>query len=308
MHRTITISVPPASTERLSKELNDLDDVISLAVERGASVKPPGDVLTVHTLNHGNDDVLRIAGEARQYGAMSVVTQEVASLIDPEHQGLIASDVDEAVWEEAITELHHHGALTANFVLLMLVGGVVATAALFLGPISQTIGLVAAAVIAPGFEPVARLPFGVVLRQGSLVRRAVASTVAGYLVLIVASAVVFAALRLTGTVTVAALMRNSQVYSVTHPGHLDLLLSIGGAAAGIIMTLGYNRSLLPGALMALALVPAAAIAGIAVVAGQPGLFLHALQRLGTDMALIVVLGMIIIFAKQVTVHHRAPLA
>ena len=308
MHRTITISVPADSTDRLSDELTDLDQVISLAVERGASIKPPGDVLTVHTLNRGDDDVLKIVETAREHGQVSVVTQEVESIVDAEHQKLIAGDVDEATWEEVTTHLHHHGALTPNFLALIVVGGIVATSGLFLPPISQAIALVAAAVIAPGFEPIARIPFGLVLRQRDLILRGVASAITAYVVLIITSALLFLVLRLTGTLSVADVLHSSQVYNISHPGHLDMLLSASGAAAGIIMTLGYRRGLMPGPLMAMALIPAASIAGVALVAGEPLLFFHALKRLGIDMALIIVLGLAIVFIKQVTVHRRMPLA
>jgi hypothetical protein len=53
LHRTIEIAVPPSHTEELVDRLGRLDGVVSLWVVRGASVKPEGDVLTVHTLNRG---------------------------------------------------------------------------------------------------------------------------------------------------------------------------------------------------------------------------------------------------------------
>ena len=53
MHRTIEITVPPAHTDTLVHELEQLEHVINLSVVRGASIKPPGDVLTVHVLNRG---------------------------------------------------------------------------------------------------------------------------------------------------------------------------------------------------------------------------------------------------------------
>ncbi len=77
MRRTIEITVPPASTNTVLEELEQLEHVIGLSVERGASVKPPGDVVTVHTLNRGADDVLKIADGARRHGSVSVVKAEL---------------------------------------------------------------------------------------------------------------------------------------------------------------------------------------------------------------------------------------
>ncbi len=55
MHRTLQITVPPSYTDELIHELERLEGVIHLSVVRGASVKPPGDVLTVHALNREAD-------------------------------------------------------------------------------------------------------------------------------------------------------------------------------------------------------------------------------------------------------------
>lgn len=51
MHRALEITVPAASTDALVFELKNSECLISLAVHRGASIKPPGDVLVAHTLN-----------------------------------------------------------------------------------------------------------------------------------------------------------------------------------------------------------------------------------------------------------------
>ena len=65
-----------------------LDTVIGLSVLRGASQKLVGDVLTVHVLNRGMDEVLRRARAAVACAEdLSVVTSETAaagcSVLDP---------------------------------------------------------------------------------------------------------------------------------------------------------------------------------------------------------------------------------
>ena len=69
MHRTIEISSPASYTDELLGKLEDLEQVISLTVVRQGSVKPPGDVLTVHVLNHGADEVMRLADAGHNHGA-----------------------------------------------------------------------------------------------------------------------------------------------------------------------------------------------------------------------------------------------
>jgi hypothetical protein len=107
VHRTIEVTAPPTYTDTLIEELEQLEYVITISVVRGASVKPPGDVVTVHALNRGADQVMSLADAARKGGQVSVSTSEVSSIVDPEHERKIANDVDEALWEEAETGLRH---------------------------------------------------------------------------------------------------------------------------------------------------------------------------------------------------------
>jgi hypothetical protein len=109
----------------LIHELEQLEGVIRLSVVREASVKPPGDVLTVDALNREADEVLRLADAAHKQGHVSVTTGEVTSIIDPEHERKVANDVDEALWEEAETGLRHQSQITTNYLALMALGGVV---------------------------------------------------------------------------------------------------------------------------------------------------------------------------------------
>jgi hypothetical protein len=98
MHRTLELTAPPAVTETLQQELVALDEVISLSVQRGASKKPVGDVLTVHVLNRGADEVLRRARAAvASPQDLSIVTSEAISFIAPADHHAVDDDRDEAI-------------------------------------------------------------------------------------------------------------------------------------------------------------------------------------------------------------------
>jgi hypothetical protein len=83
--------------------------LIRLAVHRGASIKPPGDVLVVTTFNQDADRVLSIADAAQEQGIVSVATSKLSSILDPECGRVLANDVDEVLWEEAETTSCHQG-------------------------------------------------------------------------------------------------------------------------------------------------------------------------------------------------------
>src|SRR5215210_1424671 len=177
-----------------------MEDVISLSVVLEASIKPPGDVFTVHALNRGADEVLRLADAARTHGQVSVSTAEVTSIIDPQHERKVANDVDEALWEEVETDLRYQGKLTTNYVGLMALGGAVAATGFAAESSSQAISFVAASIIAPGFEPLAAIPIGLALRRWSVVGRGLQSMVGGYLALILSAVAVSLGLHVNGVV------------------------------------------------------------------------------------------------------------
>ncbi len=307
MHTEIEIIVHPSYTDELIQDLQQLEGVISLSVMREVSIKPPGDVFTVHALNREVDEVLRLADSARKYGQVSVSTSELTSMIDPEHERKVANDIDEALWEEVETDLRHQGKLTTNYLGLMALGGAVAATGFAAESSSQAISFVAASIIAPGFEPLAAIPIGLALRRWAVVGRGLQSIVGGYLALILAAALTFLALRVSGLVLVEEFTINTEVRNLAEPGLREILLSGFGALAGMVMLLSRRHYLIPGALVALLVIEASALIGVALAAGEPGLMLEGAKRFGLDILLIVLGGLPIVLLKQAFVHRRTPM-
>ncbi len=307
MHTEIEIIVHSSYTEELIQDLQQLEGVISLSVMREVSIKPPGDVFTVHALNREVDEILRLANSARKYGQVSVSTSELSSMIDPEHERKVANDIDEALWEEVETDLRHQGKLTTNYLGLMALGGAVAATGFAAESSSQAISFVAASIIAPGFEPLAAIPIGLALRRWAVVGRGLQSIAGGYLALILAASLTFLALRVTGVVLVEEFTINTEVRNLAEPGLREILLSTGGALAGMVMLLSRRHYLIPGALVALLVIEASALIGVALAAGEVGLMLEGAKRFGLDILLIVLGGLPIVLLKQAFVHRRAPM-
>lgn len=307
MHRLLQITVEPSVTDRLSEKLRAEETIISMSVLRAASVKPPGDILMIYVLNRGADRVLKAAEEATGGENLSVSTSEVASLSDPKQRERIASDVDEAIWEEIETGLRHQGRVTPNFVALMALGGAIAAIGLTLGGTAQAMAFIAAAIIAPGFEPLAKISLGAVVRNWSVIGRGLYSSFVGYAVLVASAAATMFALLQTGAVNVAEFVENEAVQSLTEPKFGEFLISIASAAAGIVMLAAYRKSVIAGPLIGLVMIQAAALVGAALVAGQNALFAAAARRFVYDVLFIIGFGLLIFYLKQIFIHQRDPL-
>ncbi|MDQ3764110.1 MAG: DUF389 domain-containing protein [Actinomycetota bacterium] len=306
MHHTIEIAVPAKATEGVLAELEALEGVVHLSVVYGASVKPPGDVVTAHVLNREVDSVLAVAAQARQSGPVSVSTAEVQSIIDDHVERAVDDDVDESPWEEIERGLRHHGRLSRNFLALMGLGAVIAVAGLVSSPVPQALALAAAGIIAPAFEPVAKLAVGLVRGSWYVVRRALIAVGGGYVSLAVVGALAYLSLQGLGMASPEALTASEGVKTVTHPTAADWLISACGATAGVVIVSAFRHAVLAGALIALALVPAAALVGAGLVAGEMVMALEALRRVGLDMLLVVMLGGAVVLLKQRLIHHNRP--
>ena len=307
MHRTIEASVPSARTDAIVEALQRQPCVVGLNVLRHASVKPAGDTLLVHVLNRGADDVLRTIRAHVSSDSFSIITSEVASINDPEHQWAIDHDVDEAIWEEMETGLRHNGRLTANYLLLMALGGVIAAVGFVSEVHNQVIAFVAASIIAPGLEPLAKFPLGLVLKRRDVVWVGVKASVVGYGVLALAAALAFLLLLQVGDVDAATFLEDEATTGLLHAKLKDVLVSAAAATASIVMYLAYRRNVIAGPLIALILIPATSAVGMSVAIGEWEHARRIAQRLAIDVALVVGMGLVLIYAKQKLVHKREPL-
>lgn len=279
---------------------------MSVTVQHGVGVKPPGDVVTVHVLNAQADAVLVLAAGAQQHRSISIVTSQLESVIDPDHQALMSGDTDDTIWEEMEESVRHQSRVTANYLMAMACGGGIAAIGLVADAVPQAISFVAAAVIATGFEPIVKLPMAAVFGRWDVAKHGLRSMGIGYGLLILAAALTFFVLRVSGDRTVDQLIHNGDVQRLAHPTLSDVLRSGLGALAGVMMIAAGRWYVIAGPLMALELIPAAALVGTALLAGQPMLAGRGLLRLGIDVALIILLGLLLLRTKQARVHHHRP--
>ena len=129
----------------------------------------------------------------------------------------------------------------------------------------------------------------------------------GYLVLALSAALFFSVLRLLGAVTVGGFVGNLGVHSVAHLAPRGVLLSACGALGGMVMLTTHRQYLLPGALIALRAIESGALVGAALIAGEPGLALGALERFVVAALLVFVAGVVVVGLKQALVHRRTPM-
>jgi hypothetical protein len=295
----------------LARDIVALDGVIGVVHGRNESLKPPGDLLQVDVLNRQADEVLRRARKHLDDRArkVTVVISQTNAVIDRDQVALNETDADEALWEEMESDLRNHGRVSTNYVLLMALGGAIAAVGLFADPVEQAIAFVGASIIAPGFEPIAKLTQGLVLREAKICGRALLSLAVGYGVLLALACVVTLGLSaLAGPGALQAKLLAQPVLRIfTHLEAGSLVTSGCAAVAGILMVVSLRDLYVVGPLMVLLPISGVSLIGAALALGQPRVAWGALGRVGVDFALIVALGAAVFYWKQHRFHRRRPL-
>lgn len=304
VHRQIDITVPAEARHSLVRELGEIEGVIALTVHPGSGVRPAGDVIGVTSLNTSADDVIRAALAAEEYGSVSVSTSTVDSLTKPVSTEQVRNDEDEALWEEAETAMRRHTRPNFNLLVAAAAGGVVATAGLAASSVTEATALVAAAVIAPVFEPLARIGLAVVNRHSRALSGGLISMLVSYGSVIVAAVLTMLVLRAAGSDYVHEFLRSSTVHEVEHPPLLNLLLSAGGAVAGAVMVAAGRFTVLAGPVIALQLIPALGTLGARLELGDGTLAAHALARVAIDIGMVLLACLLVFAYKHITVHQK----
>lgn len=306
MLRTVAITVPRDTTDALLGGLGTLDGLLSLRVQRGISLQPPGDVVTVETTDRGLRALLHLLDErgvGRDPGS-SITTSEPSAIISSAAASRIAGAGSEGIWEELEVVIGKESNMTANALAVMAIAGVLAAAGLATNALHVVIG---AMVVAPGFEPIARIALGAVTRSAAW-RRGLVQTAQAYGALVAGAAATGLLLRALGRPLLGQeasyLPAGVLVSYWTTVTPTAVLVSAVASVAGAVL-LAMRRSVLTaGVMIALALVPAAAITALALVAGDLPVAGRGVLRWGIDAGLVAGLGALVFGWKQARVHRR----
>ena len=306
MPRTVRLTVPSERREELLAGLADLD-VLGLRLHRDASVQPPGDVVEVEVANEILARVMRVADGfgLGQQGGVSMTTSEPLSVISTTGHAH-TRERGATTWEELELSMGSDSTMTFEKVVVMGLAGVIAG----IGILSDNLHIVVGAmVIAPGFQPFARFVLGVV--NGSR-----ASWAGGLLDISRAYAALMAG---SAVAAVLGLAFGASPLQAGLPGYLEAgtLLEYWtsitwtgiavGAAAGVCggLLMSINRTVLTaGVMVALALVPTAALVTMALVARDLQTAAAAAVRFTVEVGLVL-LGSALVFGAKRFLDRRS---
>lgn len=302
MPRQIEFAGSAEQCNLLLERLTARTDITRLSYQAGASLSPPGDIITVEAANRASREIVNLMSELDLLRAGAVTISEPNATIPPGSSPSLHEEGNDAVWEEVGAMMRQDTSLSFNFLLLMaLAGGITA-----FGIVSDTLHVVVGAMlIAPGFEPILRLVFSVMGDRHSI-RASLISMTLGYLSLCAAAATVLPlALMFAG-------IGGEELGSLEWAGYWSSILPGGiatsllaGVAGGVIVA-SRMKILATGVMVALALVPSAALIGMGLAVGDLSLALGAAARWSVEAGCVIAGGGSVTLLKRTVLHRRRP--
>lgn len=300
MPRQIEFAGSPDDCAHLLERFRDHPGVARISLQPGASKVPEGDILTLEAANQASTEIVNVLSDIGLLHNGAVTISEPNATIRADAAQSISEEGNDAIWEEIGAMMRQDTNPSFNFLALMALSGAVAA----FGIVSDTLPVVVGAMlIAPGFEPLLRVVFGLLGSRHSVIA-GLRSTTYGYLALAVAAALAAPVALLLNDMSAPQLAEGywaNYWSSIQAAGIATSLLA--GIAGGVIVS-SRMKVLATGVMVALALIPSMALVGMGLTTGNVELALGAAGRWGADVSCVLVGGGAIMALKRTLLHRR----
>ncbi len=303
MPRLVSINLDKSRTDLLVSRIQSQEGVISVNVYYGVSNGGQADVIEITILDSHENDLMLLLGSLG-IEDMIITTSELSSVTSTKFAKQIAEDSSEANWEEMEQEIAKESNPTKNVLGLMFTSGIIAAIGIATNSLHTVIG---AMIIAPGFLPFVRIGLGIVSRNNSW-KRGIMSALKGYIVIIIGSVIAtlfLVAININPLGEKSTYLPSFSLFSYwTSITPESITISIAAIIAGAILVASRKTTLTSGVLIALALVPSAALIGVGVATLNAEIVAASTLRWVIDVILIISLSTVLLSWKRKAIHKR----
>lgn len=288
----LRLSVPADLTEDVLAVLADEPAISTLAVVRGASIEPLGDLVYADVARENADalvDRLRDLGLAHR-GTMHiepVATWLSKAGLDAE-EAAPGSAADAVLWPEVGQRAYADSELNATYLIFMTMATLIAAIAIVLD--SQVL-VIGAMVLGPEFGPIAALGLALVLRRRTLFGYALRTLLVGFAVAIAVTTVLALVVRFAGLVGAdVVLAPRPGTAFIYHPDAWSFVVAVLAAVAGVLSLTSGRMGGLAGVFISVTTVPAAGNVALGLAFWLPDEILGSLAQLGVNLTAMMLAG------------------
>ncbi|MFC3608445.1 DUF389 domain-containing protein [Stutzerimonas tarimensis] len=305
MPRTIRIATNASNIEAILQGAESVEGILGISHQPGASLMPPGDILSLTVTNEATRPLLALLKALRISDSGSVEMSEPTSLAVAGKQHEINNESNETVWDEMAFLLRGDTNPSLNYLVAMGMAGAIAAGGLWTDTLHLIVG---AMIIAPAFEPLARLPFAMITGARDLISTGVTSVLAGNAVLVLGAALATLLLEIWGTRPAVPLAEQQWMTYWSTPTFAGVLISAFGAVAGAVIIGGQRAVLTTGVMITLALIPSMALVGMGIATADFAIAGQGLLRWLLDALLVITLSAAVFRLKHRYLHGERTLS
>lgn len=303
----LRITTPPELTARVLELFTDDPAVSQLAVNRGASLQPAGDIVDVDVAREAANEFLDRLGElgVPDRGTIHIapVTAWVSRAGFEAERRTPGASADAVVWADVTQRSYEESELNWTYLAFMTLATLLASIAIV---IDSQVLVVGAMVLGPEFVPIAALGLAVVRRRGALFTRAARTLVVGFAVAIVLATLAALAARALGWVVIDDVTGprpgTDFIYS---PDRWSFIVAVIAAAAGVLSLTSAKLGGLSGVFISVTTVPAAGNVALGIAFGVGHEIVGSALQLALNVSGMVVAGWLTLVLQQAMWQRRA---
>lgn len=266
----LRIVAPRAEAEEALRVLEETESVINVITLREAARKPDGDVILCDV---AREDASVVLSDLRRIGIHhcgSISVQEIDTQIsdaaDAAERAAPGAPSDAVVWEEVVSRTSEDAALSAAFLVFLVLATLIASVGIYL---NSPILIVGAMVVGPEFGPIAGFCVALVQRRPAIAARSLAALAIGFPLAITLTVLVALLFRATGiTPHTFSAADHGLSRSIANPDFLAFFVAFCAGIAGMLSLTTAKSGALIGVLISVTTIPAAANIAVAFAYGD----------------------------------------
>jgi uncharacterized hydrophobic protein (TIGR00271 family) len=266
----LRIVSPSDRTDRALAVVSGGGAAANVAVLRGASLAPVGDLILCDVAREGVNDVVSGLRELdlHHLGSIAIadIDVSVSDAAAAAERNVRGSGSEAAVWEEVDARVRDESELTISFLVFLVVAGLIAAVGLIE---DSPVLIVGAMVVGPEFGPIAGLSVGLYKRRATRIRLALRTLLVGVIVGVTAVALATMAGERLGVVA-SGWSASIQPLTgfVVKPSALAFTVALLAGVVGTLSLTQAKAGALIGVLISVTTIPAVAAIGVSIALGE----------------------------------------
>lgn len=255
----LRISAPTAVSAPIIEILEENPAVSAIAVDRGASIRPVGDVITADVAREAANGVIDglLVTDVHKTGSIHLMNVDnwISQPAFDAEELAPGEGSDAVVWAEVIQNSYEDSKLTWSFVSFMILATLLASIAIVL---DSQILTIAAMVLGPEFGAVAALGLALVRKRPALLGQAMRTIVYGYSIAILATTAAVLLGRVLGWITVDIITKpHPGTQFIYTPDKWSVVVALIAGVAGVLAITSQRAGGLVGVFISVTTIPAA---------------------------------------------------